>query len=225
MVGFIGSLYALFLSDPANIRGDYRFVQKIEASNFKPLVIQAINPIESNSDNIFTRYGLDRNSYFIHPTSDQSLEIPAVPDRIEIPAIRLVAPIVVAEFNFTDLEGETFGQWIAPSEFAAAWHPDSALLGGLGNVVVNGHHNAFGKVFGNLVDLESGDLINIYSKGKKYTFVVANKLIVAEIGQSTETRLENATWLEKTEDERLTLVTCWPKNSNTHRLIIVARPY
>jgi sortase (surface protein transpeptidase) len=29
--------------------------------------------------------------------------------------------------------------------------------------------------------------------------------------------------MQSTDDERLTLVTCWPADSNTHRLIIVAR--
>ena len=36
--------------------------------------------------------------------------------------------------------------------------------------------------------------------------------------------MENAAWIMPSEDERLTLVTCWPYTSNTHRLIIVARP-
>jgi sortase A len=40
-----------------------------------------------------------------------------------------------------------------------------------------------------------------------------------------EIRMANAEWLGGTDDERLTLVTCWPQKSNTHRLIIVARPY
>lgn len=39
-----------------------------------------------------------------------------------------------------------------------------------------------------------------------------------------ETRLENARWILPSEDERITLITCWPYFSNTHRLIIVARP-
>ena len=37
-------------------------------------------------------------------------------------------------------------------------------------------------------------------------------------------RRANAQWIAPTDDERLTLVTCWPYISNTHRLIIVAKP-
>jgi sortase (surface protein transpeptidase) len=49
-------------------------------------------------------------------------------------------------------------------------------------------------------------------------------MILAEEGQEIGVRLENARWLQPSDDERLTLVTCWPQWSNTHRLIIVARP-
>jgi len=36
--------------------------------------------------------------------------------------------------------------------------------------------------------------------------------------------LQNARWIMASSDERLTLVTCWPAYSNTHRLILVAKP-
>jgi sortase A len=37
-------------------------------------------------------------------------------------------------------------------------------------------------------------------------------------------RLENAKWIGPFNEERLTLITCWPFNSNTHRLIVIAKP-
>ncbi|HID54608.1 MAG TPA: sortase, partial [Anaerolineae bacterium] len=33
-----------------------------------------------------------------------------------------------------------------------------------------------------------------------------------------------AEWIMPTEDERITLVTCWPYTDNTNRLIVVAQP-
>ena len=39
-----------------------------------------------------------------------------------------------------------------------------------------------------------------------------------------DTKIENARWIKSTKDERLTLVTCWPVDSNTHRLVVVAVP-
>ncbi len=49
-------------------------------------------------------------------------------------------------------------------------------------------------------------------------------MILQERFVDVATRLDNARWLNRTDDVRLTLVTCWPKISNTHRLILVARP-
>lgn len=167
---------------------------------------------------------LSLNKFYVHASASSGLETPTIPDRIVIPAIDLDAQVVIAGFNYTDVEGETFGQWEAPNEFAAGWQPDSALLGKVGNTVINGHHNEFGEVFGRLVDLKVGDIVYVFSKGQKFSFIIANRMILQERFVDMATRLDNARWLSSTHDVRLTLVTCWPKLSNTHRLILVARP-
>lgn len=204
----------------------YRFYEKEEPQNF------AINDSGSGFSEI-PQSNLYKNTHgmlipgqtFIHDPLHPEYEIPKIPDKIEIPAIGLTAPVIISDYNKTKIEGETFGQWVAPYEFAAGWHPDSALLGQTGNVVINGHHNEFGEVFGELVDLKIGDLIIVFYEGESFTYVVSNRLILPERFQEAAVRLENARWLAKTNDTRLTLVTCWPADSNTHRLIIVARPY
>ena len=66
------------------------------------------------------------------------------------------------------------------------------------------------------------DRITVFSGTTSYTFQVANVLILPERDADLATRLENARWIEPSQDIRLTLVTCWPEYSNTHRLIIVA---
>lgn len=170
-------------------------------------------------------YFLDFNSYFIHAAPDSDLENPAIPDRIVIPAINLDAPVVVADFNFTEVDGETFGQWMAPSQYAGGWHPNSAPLGRVGNTVINGHHNEYGKVFEHIVDLKVGDEIIVYSKGQEFHFVIANEpMKLQELYTTVEQRIANARWLGYSEDVRLTLVTCWPPLANTYRVIVVARP-
>lgn len=167
---------------------------------------------------------LDFESYDVHAEPGSELESPAIPDRIVIPAIHLDAPVVVAEFNFTEVEGETFGQWLAPSKYAGGWHPDSAPLGRVGNTVINGHHNEYGKVFEDLVDLKVGDEIIVYSDGEEFHFVVANEpMKLLELYAGIEQRIENARWLGASSDIRLTLVTCWPPLANTYRVIVVAR--
>lgn len=147
---------------------------------------------------------------------------PLIPDRIQIPKIELDAPILPAGEKKVEIEKKEFVQFLAPDQFAAGWHSSSAPLGEAGNTVLNGHHNVYGKVFGRLVELAAGDKIFVYSGASGFEFQVANILILPERDATLETRLENARWIEPSSDVRLTLVTCWPEYSNTHRLIIVA---
>jgi LPXTG-site transpeptidase (sortase) family protein len=147
-----------------------------------------------------------------------------IPDRIVIDSIKLDAPVIIATNQSIELKDQWFEQWIAPDEFAVGWHDHSAPLGIPGNTVLNGHHNEFGKVFANLVYLKDGDLIRVYSGNKSFWFEVSEMMVLNEREASIESRMENARWISETADERLTLVTCWPKRTNTHRLIVVAYP-
>jgi LPXTG-site transpeptidase (sortase) family protein len=147
-----------------------------------------------------------------------------IPTRIVIPAIHLDAKVVEARSRLIKYEGKYYSQWVAPDTYAAGWHTYSARLGIPGNTVLNGHHNEYGEVFRRLVDLEVGDEIIVYAGDQPFRYSVVMKQKLPELGQPAEVRLANAAWIMPTTDERLTLVTCWPYESNTHRLIIVARP-
>lgn len=146
------------------------------------------------------------------------------PERLVIPSIYLFTPIIPVDYKDIETGGQVYHQWKVPAEFAAGWQDTSALLGVPGNMVLNGHHNAYGMVFKDLVRLSEGDVIEIYSGDWKFTYEVAAKLLLPERGQTLETRLENSLWIQPSDDERLTLVTCWPGDSNTHRVIVVALP-
>jgi len=147
-----------------------------------------------------------------------------IPERIVIEKIRLDAPVEEAHTIDVDMDGQQVTQFLIPEEFAAGWHEGSAPLGAIGNTVISGHHNAFGKVFAKLVDLEVGDEITILSGKHEFHYTIVNKMIMPEKNEMLEVRLQNARWILPSTDERLTLVTCWPANSNTHRLILVAVP-
>ncbi|MHB0987509.1 MAG: sortase [Bellilinea sp.] len=149
---------------------------------------------------------------------------PTIPTRIEIPAISLVAPIVPSKPAEINIGSDTFEQYKAPDKFAVGWHTTSALLGQIGNTVFNGHHNIFEKVFENLNKIVPGDEIIVYGGRVRYTYTVVNVMILPERNVDMATRLENARWILPSQDERLTLITCWPAESNTHRLIVVAQP-
>ncbi len=73
-----------------------------------------------------------------------------IPDRIIIPAIQLDAPVVQSDKTSVELRNQWFEQWTVPNEFAAGWQANSAPLGMVGNTVLGGHHNEYGKVFEHL---------------------------------------------------------------------------
>lgn len=149
---------------------------------------------------------------------------PGPPDRLVIPAIALDAPVTPAYTQLVQLHGEVFEQWLAPNWFAAGWQQGSAQPGEVGNTVLNGHHNIDGMVFANLHKLIQGDEIVVYSGDREYHYIVSQVMNVPERGMPLEQRQENARWVLPSTDERLTLVTCWPPESNTHRIIVVAVP-
>ncbi|NJN53320.1 MAG: sortase [Anaerolineae bacterium] len=75
-----------------------------------------------------------------------------------------------------------------------------------------------------MVELEEGDEIIVYGLTRPYTYTVSTVEILPERDQSLAVRIENASWINPTEDKRLTLVTCWPYEDNSHRLVVVAYP-
>ncbi len=147
-----------------------------------------------------------------------------IPNRLVIPKIQLDVPIEAVTYKSVELDGKTYEQWFAPDAPTVGWHQTSAQLGAVGNTVLNGHHNIFGEVFRDLSELEVGDLLMVQSGQRVIEYVVGTKLIVPERYQTIETRLENARWIQPSNDERITLVTCWPYESNTHRVVVVAVP-
>lgn len=146
------------------------------------------------------------------------------PDRLVIPAIKLDVPVVGAKIKTIVYEAQTYQQWVAPNALAAGWLTTSASLGVVGNTVLIGHHNTHGEVFAHLADLRVGDALWVYAGPQVFTYTLAARLILPERFQPLAVRLQNAQWIAAFADERLTLVTCWPYASNTHRLILIARP-
>jgi sortase A len=113
--------------------------------------------------------------------------------------------------------------WIV-ADYAAGWHENSMLPGQVGNVVLSGHHNINGEVFRYIVDLEPGAIITLYDGDQPYDYKVEDKFIVKDKDEPDAVRRENAKWIGPFNDERLTLVTCWPYTNNTHRVIVIAKP-
>jgi sortase A len=79
-------------------------------------------------------------------------------------------------------------------------------------------------VFRYLVDVQPGDEIALYADERPYYYKVESVEIVPEKYASQQQRQQNARLIGYYPEERLTLVTCWPYTSSTHRVIVVAKP-
>ncbi len=145
------------------------------------------------------------------------------PTRIVIPAIHVDSKVLEMGWKVTRANGQTTTEWDVPG-YAVGWAKNSALPGNGSNVVMSGHNNIQGEVFRDLSELKPGDLATVYVADVAYPYKVEEKYIVREAGMPLEVRLKNAQWMQPTPDERLTLISCWPYWTNTHRVIIVARP-
>lgn len=155
------------------------------------------------------------------PTPGATIHIPT---RLIIPRLGIDTPVEpVSRQPFLD-GGETYYQWQVPDGSAAGWHNETAVLGQSGNTVLNGHHNIYGELFRYLSDLAEGDEIIVADSESSHHYRVATSLVLKERGQSLATRLANASWINPTDDERITLISCWPYTDNSHRVIVVAFP-
>jgi LPXTG-site transpeptidase (sortase) family protein len=147
----------------------------------------------------------------------------ALPTHLVINSVGIDSDIIPVGWSIIQKDGFEYSIWQV-ADYAVGWHKTSVPLGQPGNTVMAGHHNVNGEVFRDLVNVEVGDAVTIYSGNQKFEYVVELKTIVKEKGEPVSVRKENAKWISPTDDERVTFVTCWPYTSNTHRVIVVARP-
>lgn len=161
---------------------------------------------------------------FKAPVFHQPDAKPVLPSRLVIPAIKADMPVVELGWSTKkDASGAIFSEWDV-AEFAAGWHKNSSLPGESGNIVFSGHNNIKGAVFRELDQLKRGDRLQLVAGGRDYTYIVDEVLIVPEKHASEEQQRENASYIKPTTDDRVTLVSCWPRNDNTHRIIVIAKP-
>lgn len=152
------------------------------------------------------------------------------PVRLLIPDLGLDVPVVEVSWIMVAENGGWHSEW-QTADHAAGHHRGSANPGEAGNMVISGHHNTKGEVFRQVSDVglsgnpfNQGDTIVVVSEdGRKFAYRVVLWDRFREDGATAEETLQHAHYLEPTETAILTLVTCWPYESNTHRVIIVAQ--
>ena len=145
------------------------------------------------------------------------------PDRLSIPRLNLIVAVEPVGMVVSEVAPGVV-EWGVPDHRAAGWLNTSAPFGLAGNTVLDGHHNIKGEVFRDLWTLQAGDEILLYAGQQERRYKVSEVLILPEKDQPIEVRLANARYIQPTGDERLTLITCWPYENNTHRTVVVAYP-
>lgn len=148
------------------------------------------------------------------------------PDRLVIPKIDLDTPIVDVGWDVVQRGNQRYTEW-QTADNAAGRHINSARPGETGNVVLSGHHNTKGEVFRRISEQELavGDALYLYdSQGRRHLYQVTEVTEpLPEVGASEAQRLANARYIQPTSDARVTLVTCWPYWTNTHRIVVVGK--
>jgi sortase A len=146
--------------------------------------------------------------------------------RIEIPSIAVDSKVVEVGWELIEQDGQQFAIWEV-AEFAVGHHHGSANPADGDNIVLAAHVGGYGKVFRDLYDVQEGDEIALTSNGVRYLYTVSERLVVDEEGAPEQQRHANATLLEPTGFETLTLITCWPLTGPqrfTQRVIVHATP-
>ncbi len=148
---------------------------------------------------------------------------PPAPTRLVIPALGLDAPVVEVGWHEEVVEGTLLAVWDVADD-AVGWHRTSARPGEPENMVLAGHHNMAGEVFRDLVTVPVGALVSVFAGEVEHVYQVIDVQVLPEKGMPLEVRQENGRWIGMTGAEMLTMVTCWPYNNNTHRVVVRALP-
>ncbi len=147
------------------------------------------------------------------------------PIRIVAESIGLNSPVVEMGWRVVERWGEQVSEWEMPVD-EAGWHRNSARPGEGSNIVISGHNESTGaQVFAELETLQVGDEITVWTTNdESFDYQVVDKTIIRTFAISEEADTYLRTVSNPTPREQLTLITCWPRWTNTHRLIVVAEP-
>jgi sortase A len=158
------------------------------------------------------------------PVAEPAKQTGSPPSHLTIPSIGLDQPVIEVSAQVETVGGQQVLVW-AVADYAVGHNDTSADPGQGGNVVLTGHDDWHGEVFRDLHTIQKGAKITVTTRdGRTHDYVVEQILYRQEVGVPLSERLKTGELIGPTEDERLTLVTCWPYGVDDHRLIVIARP-
>lgn len=146
------------------------------------------------------------------------------PTRVVIPSVGIDALVIPTHWEMQEVAGGQQPVWVVPNAPYVGWHETSAPLGWPGNTVLSGHNWPENGPFRFLYKVRPGDPLIVYSGYLVFLYQVNEVLLLPEAGEPLEVRQANARYIQPTDDERVTLVTCHPYGSIRFRLIVIAHP-
>lgn len=151
---------------------------------------------------------------------------PSTITRIVAPAIALDKKVIEVGWTVQLIDGQEVAVWDV-DKYRVGHHQGSSNPGDGGNIVLAGHSGGYAYPFNDIYYLKPDDVIELYANDQVYEYRVSDHILVDEVGQPLEKRLENAQYIEPTGEEMITMVACWPltgPNKFNQRIIIRARP-
>lgn len=146
------------------------------------------------------------------------------PTRIVVPSVGIDAPVIPTHWETKGVDGISQPVWVVLDAPYVGWHETSAPLGRPGNTVLSGHNWPENGPFRFLYQTRVGEPVILYSGNILFSYRITEILLLPEADQPLEVRQANARYIQPTDDERVTLVTCHPYGSTRFRLIVIARP-
>ena len=149
---------------------------------------------------------------------------PSLPSiRISIPSIGLNASIAEISPTRKFIKGEEKFTW-EPLPHVVAHYDSSGHPGEGTNIVLTGHNNTLGKVFKDLDQLTPGSEIFLFTEMSEFHYQVQKKYLIPYMGVEEEGDAALQAFSAPTPSETVTLISCWPYATNSHRIVIIAVP-
>lgn len=144
---------------------------------------------------------------------------------VVIPALNLESEVIPAGWRINFADGYSSGEfeWDDPKE-KIGWVITSALPDEAGNIILYGHNNIYGKIFQDLYTLKAGDAIYLQTQNQKWEYTVRYVLLLPILNADEGQIKKYQQYLNATADSRVTLISCYPPQGNTQRVVVIAKP-
>lgn len=211
LLAYVGGTYADDAYNQAAARGDSDL----------PMPVSLVEDVRPDAPQAFVAPNL--NTGAAQPVAAPAQPHQSTVTRIQIPRIGVDSKVI--EVGWT-IENEVAVWQVA--KYAVGQHRGSANPGEGSNTVLAGHVGGAAPVFQRLIEVVPGDQVILTSAGQQFLYVVREVQRLQEVGVSDEQRLANAAYMDPTDEEMVTIITCWPPagpNAFDQRIVVRAVPY